>query len=123
MQYCQVESNCFSQQSVGVVISELDKTVSTSEPLHIESSSPSFAEFPFHMAPKNHMAAKKERYIELFGSNDESEEIPVSKFTASLGNTAFQERDMQNQRPFGSLSGFASQAADFSVLRSSRSLP
>ena len=88
MQYCQVESNCFSQQSVGVVISELDKTVSTSEPLHIESSSPSFAEFPSDMAPK------KERYIELFGSDDESEEIPVSKFTASLGNTAFQQRDM-----------------------------
>ena len=50
MQYCQVESNCFSQQSVGVVISELDKTVSTSEPLHIESSSPSIAEFPSDMA-------------------------------------------------------------------------
>ena len=30
---------------------------------------------------------------------------------------------MQNQRPFGSLSGFASQTADFSVSRSSRSLP
>ena len=117
MQYCQVESNCFSQQSVGVVTAELDNTVSTSEPLHIESSNPSFAEFP------SDMARKKERYIELFGSDDESEEIPVSKFTASLDNTAFQQRDMQNQRPFGSLSGFASQAADFSVSRSSRSLP
>ena len=93
MQYCQVESNCFSQQSVGVVISELDKTVSTSEPLHIESSSPSIAEFP------SDMARKKERYSELFGSDNESEEIPVRKFTASLDNTAFQQRDMQHQRP------------------------
>jgi hypothetical protein len=117
MQYCQVESNWLSQQSVCVVTEELDNTVSTSEPLHIESSNPSSAEFPFHMA------RKKERYSELFGSDDESEEIPVSKFTASLDNTAFQQRDMQNQRPFGSLSGFASQTADFSVPQWIASLP
>ena len=109
MQYCQVESNWLSQPSVCVVTEEIDNTVSTSEPLHSESSNPSSAEFP------SDMARKKERYSELFGSDNESEEIPDRKFTASLDNTAFQQCDMQNQRPFGSLSGFASQTADFSV--------
>ena len=52
MQYCQVESNWLSQQSVCVVTEELDNTVSASEPLHIESSNPSSAEFPFHMAAR-----------------------------------------------------------------------
>ena len=73
MQYCQVESNWLSQPSVCVVTEEIDNTVSTSEPLHSESSNPSSAEFP------SDMARKKERYSELFGSDDESEEIPRQK--------------------------------------------
>ena len=112
MQYCKVQSNWLCQQFVCAVTEELDNMVGPPGPFHSESSNPSSPELPYVVV------RRKDRHPELFGSDDESEDIPVSKSTASLDNTPFQQREMQHQHPTGSLRHTTSQTADFSVSRS-----